>query len=164
MTWENAKEQIKSQTAVGEKHLSELFWMLQSLKMAFKCHPLFTLGLLNRIHVESTVAFGEILSPAATPLWNRGHKFIFDTTSIWEKSIDVPVLADFPIRHNLGIVKGSVIEGVIVYNVNMPLKKKYVSEGRGRKLDKLLCFYLQDISLQNWQVKSTNPEKENKEN
>jgi hypothetical protein len=70
-------------------------------------------------------ALGAILRPAATPLWNSGHKFMLGTTSMCDKSTVVPLGGALPVRQRRGIGNVSVITGAAVRSVNIPLAQKY---------------------------------------
>lgn len=81
-----------------------------------------TLGLLNMIQaVSMLVAPGAMRSPAATPLWNRGHRFMLGTTSMCVRSTVVPRGGTRPLRHSRGMVSGSLVTGHDVCSVNIPL-------------------------------------------
>lgn len=81
------------------------------------------LHLLNIIQVLSILcASGVIRKPFATPLWKRGHKFMLAGVSIWFKSTVVPLGGALPVKQSGGAGSGSVMTGVAVRNVNIPLK------------------------------------------
>jgi len=107
-----------------------------------------TLGLLNTIQFESILdALGAMRRPAATPLWKSGHRFMFGTTSMCDKSTVVPLGGARPVRHRRGMGNVSVTTGAAVRRVNIPLIQQVYDNRHYTTCKGWLSILTQDINM-----------------